>query len=51
MKLTRRGRIVALVTLFIFVITLAWITAPYNIDYYSGDFPRIVDTREGTPNG
>lgn len=45
MRLTRRGRIVALVAFFAFVITVAWITAPYDIDYYSGDFPRIVNSR------
>lgn len=50
MKLTRRGKAVALIVLFAFTMTVAWITAPYGIDYYDKDGPRVVDLRDMSRN-
>lgn len=42
MKLTRRGRVVVYALLFGVVVLVAFLTAPYDIDYYNYDTPRIV---------
>lgn len=49
-RLTRRGKAVALIVLFAFTMTVAWITAPYGIDYYDKDGPRVVDLRDMSRN-
>lgn len=50
MRLTRRGKAVALVLLFTFTLAVAVVTAPYGIDYYAEDGPRVVDLRDMTRN-
>lgn len=42
MKLTRRGRIVVYALFFGLCVLIGFLTAPYDIDYYNYDTPRIV---------
>ena len=46
MRLTRRGRVVALITLLTAVFVVAFATGSYGIDYYSPGCPCIVQIGE-----
>lgn len=46
MRLTRRGRIVALTVLLTAVFVVSFATASYGIDYYSPGCPCIVQIGE-----
>ena len=44
MRLTRRGRVVALAALLIVAFSIGFLSGPFSVDYSNGA-PRVIDSR------